>query len=130
MVKKIKLSLDNPNVVKGSRRAIDKFGLHYALKELLASYEVSEQNGHSGHQFLGISEFDGRATLVIKWTVPYMPEYPCSAVIVQLDAKDLVPVRIEQYGWTDELLAYYEFYNLQFNTGLTEVDFQPAMCGM
>jgi len=136
-LKSIKQPIHGRLAKKASRRYVDDFGFEKTLDRLINISEMAKSRSELTLTFAGESRFDGRPVCVIRRHLPYTGEgglYPDRTAEILVDQEHRVPVAIYCYsddeGQPQNLLAKYEYHNVQMRVGLTDKDFEPATYGM
>ncbi len=111
------------------RRTIDQFGFGQSLRLIIYYSEEAAKIGQLGLEYTGRSSFEGRPTYVIERRLPYTDEdgfYPERKLVIHMDEEWLLPTCVIAYADEQEqqLLGRYLITDVQFNTGLTDRDFQ------
>ena len=118
---------DGPTIMGRSRHPFDEIGIGRIIDLITATFEKANQAGDFEMRDLGTSREEGRSMRVIEGVLPKDPakKYYCYRAIVTIDEGLKLPVAVKVYDWTDKLVEYYRYKNIQINPGLTDQDFSP-----
>ncbi|MBN2210147.1 MAG: DUF1571 domain-containing protein [Sedimentisphaerales bacterium] len=117
---------------KSSRRPITQFGYDKSLARLLEPYETGQLSagGTFEDRFLGAATVAGQESLAFERVRtggdPVDDADTAVGWQVFLDAERLFPIGIIEFNCQHEMLGYYVFTDLQYNTGLTLADLKTA----
>jgi hypothetical protein len=111
------------------RRTIDQFGFGQSLRLIISFSEEAKKTGQLGLEYVGRSSFEGRPTYVIERRLPYTDEsgfFPERKLVIHMDEEWLLPTCVIAYADDEEqqLLGRYLITDVQFNSGLSDRDFQ------
>jgi hypothetical protein len=136
-IKSIKQPIHGIFARRSSRHSIDQFGFEQALDLLIKYCRQAQATGELKLSFEGKTRFAGRPVWLIRRQLPYSGEagpYPDRVADIYLDREYLVPTAVYCYSdderKSQDLLGKYEYYNVRFDVGLTDGDFDPAPYGM
>ena len=121
---------DAPDVLANTLRPITNFGFRRTLESLLEVCERADRAGDVTSSYGGKGEVAGVPTVILIRELPDGKDYPAAKTIVHLAADRLLPVRLETYDWDGQLLALYEYRNINFDAKLGDADFTPQANGM
>lgn len=134
LVRSVTLPINGAAARSQSRRTIDQFGFGNALKLIIDYAAAAVRSGQGSLTYAGEGNVDGRATWILKRTLPYTADggaWPDRVLIVHIDREWLLPIAC--YTYADDaqqvMLAKYEFSNVRLNTGLTARDFDAQANG-
>jgi hypothetical protein len=120
-----------------ARRSIDEFGFSRTLDLLIKYCETAKSRGELALEFRGEGRFDGRPVWVLHRHLPYTGEsgiYPDRTAEIYIDKELRIPVAVYCYSDDEQqpanLLGKYEYRDVRFNVGLSDVDFTPETYGM
>jgi hypothetical protein len=120
--------IDGPDAKTAARRRIDQFGFSSSLRLIIKYCDLSAKDNKLDLKYVGDGIVGERPTYVLERRSAYTGDqgvYPDRLLIVYLDKESLLPVCCTSYA--DEaktkLLGRYVLTDVEFNVGLTEVDF-------
>lgn len=111
--------------LKYNRHTMLEADIGHILKVMEFNYHRSLQNKDADITVEGEELLGDRKTWRVKAVFPPDRGYYGHIVNLNIDKELVLPVRIEVYGWKQELLESYYYENLRLNVGLTEEDFDP-----
>jgi len=134
LVRSVARPIDGPDARAASRKTIDHFGFANVLRLIIKYAELAVDTGQGSLVYLGEGQIDGRATWILRRTLPYTHEggpWPDCVLLVHIDQERLLPVACYAYADDDQqvLLGKYIFTDVQLNVGLSEADFDPQATG-
>jgi len=125
-IKSVKRDPRVAEVRRSSRGTCDQFGFYRTMKNLLAMYELAQEQGDLQIRYLGETEVHGRPCVAMERLLPPKEQYPYGRLVMEFDKEYLLPIAITCYDWQDKLLSQYKFTQVRFNTGLTTAAFTPS----
>lgn len=109
--------------LKYSRHTMPEADIGHIIGLMETNYRRALENKDASMEIVGEEPVKGRRTWRITAEFPPNKGYYGHIVHLNIDRELLLPVRIEVYGWNQELLEEYYYEDLKLNTGLTEDDF-------
>jgi hypothetical protein len=109
--------------LKYNRHTMPEADIGHILDIMEANYRRSLGDADAKVEIEKEETLEGRKTWRVTAEFPPDKGYYGHIVHLNIDKELLLPVRIEVYGWKQELLEEYFYENLELNTGLTEEDF-------
>jgi hypothetical protein len=109
---------------KGGQRPVTQFGLRNALRRILEAYKEDAKEGSLQASCLGLGELSGERVITLQKTSDG------EKLIVDLQTRTLLPVRIRQHDRDGRLVAFYQYSDLRFNAGLTDEEFTKEANGL
>jgi len=103
----------------------DQFGFRRLLIRLLDAYRLARQHRGAQTKYLGAATVDGRNCISVEILLPKPQEYQIRRIIVRFDPEYLLPVELERFDSSDNLIGRYTYKDLKFNVGLTDQHFTP-----
>lgn len=112
IVRSVRVDPHGEQARSNSRNDITQLGLANTLRTLVEDFEQAAEGGGQV-RCMGIQPDgpDGRPAVVMTRVQENNPE--SRTLVVYLNADDLRPVRVQQFGQADQLLASYSFLNYQ-----------------
>lgn len=130
LVGTVRLDPSDEKVRRNSRRPITQFGLASVLRGVLADFRRHRDAGTLTSECLGVVAFgaEGTPAIVLERTTTDRSS-ESRTLLIWLEARTLRPMRVQQFGWSDELLASYTFEEYR-PQAYTQKDFTLAALGM
>ncbi|MGH7962092.1 MAG: DUF1571 domain-containing protein, partial [Candidatus Binatia bacterium] len=122
------LSLNGYLARQGLPYSPPEFGFHRLVERLQDQLLRGWLQGELGVRFYGVQEHEERPCYVLEFRFPTSQgrEYAHSRVIVFWDIARRVPVRYEAFDRAGQLDEYHEFFQIQMNVSLSDIDFDAA----
>ncbi len=122
---------EGAEALKSSRRPVTQFGFDISLARLLKPYETGQLSvgGTFEDRFLGGALVAGRQTLALERVRTGGEPVDADTAAgwqVFLDGEQLFPIGVIEFNSNHEMLGYYVFTDLQYNTGLTVDDLKSG----
>jgi hypothetical protein len=120
--------IDGPEARKAARRSIAEFGFANMLRRILEFCDMGANRHELDVRYVGQGTLAGRPTYMVERRLPYTDEngrYPDRLLVVHLDQEYQLPTGCISYAdeARKELLGSYIITDVQFNVGLTDMDF-------
>ena len=109
--------------LKYNRHTMPEADIGHILEVMETNYQRSLVNKDATVQIEKDEMLGNRNTWRITAEFPPDKGYYGHIVHLNIDKELHLPVKIEVYGWKQELLEEYIYENLELNTGLSEEDF-------
>ncbi|HWB00048.1 MAG TPA: DUF1571 domain-containing protein, partial [Pirellulales bacterium] len=126
------LPLDDPRLLGRSRHALNDYGVHRLVADLMTDYQHDITRGESVVKVYRDVKVDGRSCLCIEVRHPEVRrDFRFHVTRAYFDHELELPIRWEAYTWPEKrggppvLLEEYTYRKLSLNTGLTAGDFEP-----
>ena len=119
----LSLRVEPEAALKYNRHTIKDAGIGFMLDLVIKNYRQAQKDQDATLIFEREDEVDRRPTWRFKGVFPAGRDYYAHTVYLDIDQKNVLPVRIEAYGWSDEFLEMYSYTHLKLNVGLSEKDF-------
>lgn len=126
-IKAVPLDIRNSRLMKESRHAINEFG----LGAFLEPYEKDLNRGvEAGDLYITVTswaehgESGQRVELILK-NKSKLPEYYAARSIVFFSDNSKLPTDIRLFNESGEMIEWYRYQDLEFDTGLEPDDFNP-----
>lgn len=110
LVAHVRVDPTSAKVRNSSRRDVTRFGLAQTLQTLLDDYRRGAAEGNLTSECLGLVACpgaEGPAIGLKRTTSDRRSE--ARVMLVYLSARDLRPLRVQQFGWQGQLLGSYDF---------------------
>jgi len=108
---------------KTALRPITAFGMRNAARRVIEAFNKSLTEFASRPEYMGLADLDGRRVLTLE------NRDPNGRLVVDVDVETLLPIRIQEYGRDGELTSFYQYQDLEFNTGLDDLAFSRQVNG-
>lgn len=114
-------------VMKGSRHPITDSGIENVVSLIGRELRKGIRKGELSIRRQGEETVYGRATRLVEIVFPETPSkgYYCYRAIINIDAENELPVRIQIFDWDNLLVENYGYEAVALNAGLTDADFDP-----
>jgi len=112
----LKLDPDDPLLKKRSRHLVTEAGFGNTLKGMIDQFEKARKNGDLQVKYLGEKEVGGRPTWRFKRTLPAGKGYYCGQLVIDLDQKLKLPLRVEVWDFNGRILERHRFEDLDLNS--------------
>jgi hypothetical protein len=127
------MSID-PNdarVMDHSRHTILEAGIGNMIEQNIRHWQKERQAGKTEVRISDSAYNDRKCLRVETINTERRPDSYCYRSVIYLDQPSKLPIRLENYDWPrrggpaeGELLERFSYVNIQFNTGMTERDFE------
>jgi len=126
----VKRKPDGEDALKNTLRPVTMFGFKRGMENLLKVYKQAKEAGDLKEEFGGRFDLEGRETIKLVRYLELNPQadYPCWKTDIYIDAKWLIPIRIDGFDWERKQTSYYYYKDVNFGAGLTPDDFEPRAC--
>lgn len=130
----VKIDPDGALALRENRHSIREVGIGAMIRQLIARWEFERQYDDTEVAIEHV-KVNGRPCWLIV-TIHPQPDagkYMFHTLKVYVDKKELLPIRLEGYGYPREpgrqpgdLLEAYTFLDLEIDPGLSDLDFSPS----
>jgi len=117
------ISVDPALALKYNRHTIREAGLGYVLDLIRHDYQKTQADHEASLSTATESSIDARPAWHFEGRFPPNKGYYGHLIKLDFDQQSHLPVRIQVYGWKNELLEAYTYTQLKLNVGLGEADF-------
>ncbi len=127
------MSIDpnDPRVRQNSRHAITEAGIGHMIDETIKSWEMDRAIGKAKVLPPLQAEYNKRACYQIEVVhLERTAQAPCYRTVIYLEKVSKMPIFLQNYDWPrqggpadGELLESFGYFNLQFNIGLADAEF-------
>lgn len=118
-----RISVDPALALKYNRHTIREAGLGYVLELIKRDYQKARTDQEARLSTATETSIDARPAWHFEGNFPAGKAYYGHIVKLDFDQQTHLPVRIQVYGWQNELLEAYTYTQLKLNVGLSAVDF-------
>jgi hypothetical protein len=125
LFKFISIAVKPEAALKYNRHTMREADIGHILTVMESNYRRSLANKDANVTIEKEELLGKRNTWRIKAVFPPGKDYYGHIVFINIDKELVLPIKIEAYGWKQELLEEYYYEDLQLNVGLTEEDFDP-----
>jgi len=125
LFKFVSIAVKPEAALKYNRHTMPEADIGRILSIMEANYQRSLANKDADVTIEREELLGERKTWRIKAVFPPDKGYYGHIVNLNIDKELVLPIRIEVFGWKQELLEKYYYEDLQLNVGLTEEDFDP-----
>ena len=122
----VTMSVDPSKALKYNRHPIVDADIGHILKIFEANYRRARVDKEAIVKYEHEEQLDGRNTWLFRALLPPDKGYYGHRINVHIDQTLRLPIRIEVFGWNDELLEMYHYSDLKLNVGLSDDDFDLA----
>jgi len=123
-LKSIRVDPEGRQAAQSSLYPITEFGFRSNLARALEVYRMAAEKGRLEMSFSGPQTIDGREYFIVERVI-HGGEHEHARLIIHVDLEYLVPTRISTFDSRGSLIGRYHYDNLEFNSGLTDADFDP-----
>jgi len=124
----VNLDPNGPQAMKGNRHPIADSGLEKLVAKLAVNVRLGRVKGELEVRDRGEETVYGRKTVRLEGVFPKEKAgtYYCHRAVVNIDTELKLPIKVQIFDATDELVETYGYEDLRLNAGLTEKDFDPS----
>ncbi len=124
----VRRSIHGPEATSESRKTIDQFGFRNSLDLIIKFCELAKGHPEYDLRYIGKGRLNERPCFMFERHLPYTGadgDYPDRVLEVYIDQEWLVPTGCIAYSddAKEMLLGRYIHSDVEFNVGLTDVDF-------
>jgi len=112
--------------MRKNRHALHHSGLGQIMHLVETNCQRARDKGLNAVQLLGERRVDDRVAWLLRGSFPEDKEFYAKTVLLYVDKKLQLPVKISIHDWSDRLVEEYVFHDLTLNVGLDEEDFDPG----
>lgn len=109
--------------MKNNRHYIYESHIGNIVDMIQENYNKAKTNNEGDITYKGEEVLDDIKTYVFQVVFPENKGYYGHIILINIDKENHLPVKLEVYGWANELFELYYFSQLKINTGLTDMDF-------
>ena len=117
-------------VFEHSRHTIREAGIGAMSDQLIRSFEMEKQHNKTQATVSEYNYSNRRCYRIEITRTERRPDFYCYRTVVYIDQENKLPIRMENYDWPvqggapgGELLELFSYYDIQFNRGLTDANF-------
>jgi outer membrane lipoprotein-sorting protein len=118
------ISPGGPTAMKENLHPITNAGIGNIIENIIQNNNIALANNDLHLSIKGEAEVDGRPCIVIERVLPEENGYPAHRAQLYIDKTINLPVKLVLHDWSGQLLAQYEYTNLNLNPGLEPINFQ------
>ena len=114
--------------MKGNRHPITEFGIGYFLDRYEKDFEGGVSSGDVSVFFTGSVEVNGERGDKIELVLEDMAKkalYYAPKAIAVFSRKSKLPIDIQIFNDSGEIVEHYQYLNLKSNNGFRDIDFDP-----
>ncbi len=114
--------------MKGNRHPITDVGIGRLIEIVDSNLDRALKSGELKISYIGEEETYGRKTWHVVGELPEKKENPyyCAKMDLWVDEQLKLPIKIDIYGWKNELLESYGYKDLKINPGLKDEEFDEG----
>jgi outer membrane lipoprotein-sorting protein len=122
----LRLDPEGRLAMRENRHALHHSGLGQIMHLVETNFQRARNIGLNAVQLLGERRVDDRVAWLLQGSFPEDQGFYAKTVLLYIDKKLQLPVKISIHDWSDRLVEEYVFHDLTLNVGLDEEDFDPG----
>lgn len=127
----VSIDPNDPRVLQNSRHTILEAGIGHMIDETLKSWEIDRANGKAKVLPALEADYNKRACYKVEVVrLERTAQATCYRTVIYLEKVSKMPIFLQNYDWPrqggpadGELLESFGYFNLQFNVGLADAEF-------